>query len=189
MSSTVYRLGMSTPFTYEFRLDPAETVRAIHDVQRRQRFAFLHSSRWDWAIWAVFGAMAVLYFFLPVDLRPLWLVGIIAFFLAGLMSFVPWIVRGQLRRAYKETPSLQGLQVYQFSDDGLTIKGNATTLTLGWDSFVEAAETPAFFLFYYSKRHAHYFPKRVISDERELRRLREVIRAKLGERAAGLGAL
>jgi hypothetical protein len=177
---------MTPPFTYEFRLDPAETVRAIHDVQRRRGFAFLHSSRWDWAIWAVFVAMAVLYFFLPVDLRPLWLIGVIAFFLAGLISFVPWIVRGQLRREYRDNPSLQGPQVYQFSDAGLTITAGATMLTLGWDAFVDAAETPAFFLFYYTKRQAYYFPKRAVSDEQELHRLRELIRAKMGERAVTL---
>ena len=184
----MYRQAMSTSFTYEFLLDPAETLRAIHDVQRRHSFAFLHSSKWDWAIWFVFIAMAVLYFFLPVDLRALWLVGVIAFFLAGLISFVPWIVRGQLRRAFKETPSLQGPQVYQFSDAGLTITGGAMTLTLGWDSLVEVAETPAFFLFYYSKRQAYYFPKRVITNEQDLNRLRELIRAKMGDRAVTLAS-
>jgi membrane-bound metal-dependent hydrolase YbcI (DUF457 family) len=175
---------MTTPLTYEFRLDADETIRAIRAVQRRQRAGWLHSDIWQWFLWPVVVGMAVLYFFLPADLRALWLVGIVAFFLAALAGHTPSLVRWQLRRAYRETPSLQGLQTYQFSDAGLTITGGATTVTLGWDAFVDAAETTEFFLLYYSKRSAYYVPKRVVGDEPELRRLRELIHNKLGDRAA-----
>ncbi|MEX2281945.1 MAG: YcxB family protein [Gemmatimonadota bacterium] len=176
---------MTQPLTYEFRLDPDETIRAIRDVQRRQGFGWLHSAIWHWALWPVVVGMAVLYFFLPTDLRALWLVGIVAFLLAALAGLTPSVVRWQLRRDYRETPSLQGIQVYQFSDAGLTITGGATMVTLGWDAFVDAAETTEFFLFYYSKRQAYYLPKRAVGEDLERRRLRELIQLKLGDRATG----
>jgi membrane-bound metal-dependent hydrolase YbcI (DUF457 family) len=178
---------MTAPLAYEFRPNPDETIRANRDVLRRRRFGWLHSGIWDWALWPVAVGMAVLYFFLPGDVRTLWLVGTVAFFLAAVVGLAtPLIVRRQLRRQYSDTPSLRGPQVYQFSDGGLAMTGGATTTTLGWDSLVEAAETDAFFLFYHSKRQAFYLPKRVMGDEQQLQQLRQLLRTRLGPRAAGV---
>jgi hypothetical protein len=76
--------------------------------------------------------------------------------------------------------------VYEFSEGGVTITGGASSVRLGWDAFVDAAETEAFFLLYYSKRFAYYLPKRVVGGEAELRDLRTLIASKLGTRATGL---
>jgi hypothetical protein len=172
---------MTAPLTYEFQIDSAETVRASRAVHRRQRFAWL-----VWAIWPLLLALAVLYLASGVPWQNLWLLGVVALFLLTLQWLTPWIQRWRLRRAYAETPNLRGPQVYRFSDAGLSITGGAATVTLGWDSFVEAAETDEFFLFFYSKRYAYYVPKRVVGKGIYQSALRGLLRAKLGPRAAGI---
>jgi hypothetical protein len=172
---------MTAPLTYEFQIDSAETVRASRAVQRRQRFAWI-----AWAIWPLLLALAALYLATGVPWQDLWLLGLVALFLLTLQLVTPWIQRWQLRRAYAETPNLRGSQVYQFSDAGLSITGGAATTTFGWDTFVEAAETDEFFLFFYSKRCAFYVPKRAVGKGIYQSALRALLRAKLGRRAAGL---
>jgi hypothetical protein len=175
---------MSEPLTFEVRLDADETVRALRAVRRRQRFAWV-----DRAIWAAAAVTAVLYFTLPADIRPLSLVGTAAFVLAGSVGpGTSWILRNHYRRMYRETPDLRYTQVHRFSDAGLSITGGTGALSYGWDSFVDAVETDEFFLFYTSKAYAHYMPKRVVRDELELRRLRQLIVSRLGERATGVRA-
>jgi hypothetical protein len=174
-------MAVTAPLIYEFNIDPAETVRASRVVQRRQRFAWI-----AWAVWPILIALAVWYLATGVPWQKLWLLGLVALFLLTLQLLTPWIQRWQLRRAYAETPILRGPQVYQFSDAGLSITGEAATTTLGWDSFVEAAETDEFFLFFYSKQCAYYVPKRAVGKAIYQRALRALLRAKLGRRAAGL---
>jgi len=41
-------------------------------------------------------------------------------------------------------------------------------------------------LFYHSKRQAFYLPKRVMGDEQQLQQLRQLLRTRLGPRAAGV---
>ena len=172
---------MSAPLTYEFQIDSAETVRASRVVRRRQRFAWI-----AWAVWPVLVGLAALYLASGVPWQNLWLLGLVALFLLTLQWLTPRIQRWQLRRAYAETPNLRGPQVYQFSDAGLSITGGAATTTLGWDSFVEVAETDEFFLFFYSKQCAYYVPKRAVGKGIYQRALRGLLRAKLGRRAAGI---
>ena len=174
---------MTAPLTYEFHLDPAETVRAGREVQRRQRLAWI-----EWAVWPMLAILTAFYLISGTPWQDLWLLGLVAAFFLCLRWLAPRIQRWQLRRAYSETPSLRGPQVYQFTDAGLTIRGGAASTTLGWDSFVKADETREFFLLFYSKRCAYYLPKRVAGDEGERNALRALLRAKLGARAAGLRA-
>ena len=172
---------MTAPLTYKFQIDSAETVRASRAVQRRQRFAWI-----TWAVWPVLFALALLYLVSGVPWQNMWLLGVVAVFLLTLQWLTPWIQRRQSRRAYAETPNLRAPQVYQFSDAGVSITGGAASTTLGWDSFVEVAETDEFFLFFYSKRCAYYVPKRVVGKGIYQSTLRALLRAKLGPRAAGL---
>jgi hypothetical protein len=172
---------MTSPLTYEVILDAAETVQASRALRRRQRFAWL-----EWAVWPLMGGVALLILLLGRDWRALWPLAAVALVLLLLQPASTWLMRWQLRRAWRETPSLQGPQVYEFSDSGVTITGGASSIRLGWDSFVDAAETEAFFLLYYSKRFAYYLPKRVVGSEAELHSLRELFARKLGTRATGL---
>ena len=176
-------MGMSAPLTYEFQLDPTETVRASRVVQRRQRFAWI-----TWAIWPLLAALAGFYLVTGTTWQNLWLLGLVATFLLALQVLGPRFQRWQIRRAYAQTPNLRGPQVYRFTDTGLSITGGAAATTLGWDTFVEVAEVDDFFLFFYSKKCAYYLPKRVVGAEAEQSALRKLLRAKLGPRAADLRA-
>src|SRR5687767_6493946 len=82
------------PLTYQFHLDPAETVRASRSIQRRQRFAWT-----SWAVWPLFLGMAALYLATGVPWQDLWLLGLAALFVGALTALTPWIQRRQLRRA------------------------------------------------------------------------------------------
>jgi len=169
------------PLTFEFRLDPAETVRASRYLRRRQRFAWL-----SWAIWPMLLGLTALYRVTGTPWQELWLLGLAALFLGSLTVLVPWVQRRQFRRAYSETPGLREPQVYQFDGDRLVMSAGATTMTLGWDAILEVVETDEFFLFFYSKRCAYYLPKRAMGADSEQHRLRELLRSALGTRAAGL---
>lgn len=172
---------MNTPLTFAFRLDPAETVRAGRDLERRKRFA--------WVTRLFVPAMATLVVLFVVSgtpFRDLWWLGVLSVVVVVGSALLPLILRWQLRRTYAETPNLQGPQVYQFSDGGLSMSAGAGTTTLGWDSFVEVIETKEFFLFYYSKRGAFYLPKHATGDEAQRTALRDLLRAHLGPRAEGL---
>lgn len=121
-----------------------------------------------------------------VPWQNLWLLGLVALLLLTVQLLTPRIQRWQLRRAYATTPNLRGPQIYQFSDAGLSITRGAATTRLGWDSFVEVAETDEFFLFFYSKQCAYFVPKRAVGREIYQRALRGLLRGQLGRRAAGL---
>ena len=167
--------------TFEFRLDPAETVRASQIVARRRPFGWTER----WALPLIVGS-GLVFIALGKPWQEMWLLGGIALALLLLQIFIPIVQRRALRRAYDETPSLRGPQVYEFSETGLVMTGVGSSTTVGWDSIVEAIETKEFFLLYFSKRSAFYLPKRATSDEAQRTALRDLLRTQLGHRAAGL---
>ena len=173
---------MRPPLTFAFQLEPAETVRASQIVARRRPFGW--TERWALPLMIGFGLLAIA---LGVPWKSLWLLGAIALAVFVLQLVIPIVQRRQLRRAYDETPSLRGPQTYQFSDTGLVVTGVSSSMTLGWDSLVEAIETSEFFLFYHTKRAAFYLPKRAAPDEAQRAALRDLLQTQLGPRAAGLG--
>ena len=173
---------MQPPLTFAFQLDPAETVRASQIVARRRPFGW--TERWALPLIIGFG---LLFAALGVPWKNLWLLGAIALALFLLQLFIPIVQRRHLRRAYDDTPSLRGPQTYQFSDTGLVISGVSSSVSLGWDSLVEAIETREFFLFYHTKRAAFYLPKRAAPDEAQRAALRDLLQTQLGSRAVGLG--
>ena len=172
---------MTGPLAYEFSVDPAETVRACRELRRRQAFAWV-----EWAVWPALFILAALYLLVGRDWRALWPLGLVALVILLFQALLPLVQRWQIGRAYQATPNLRGAQAYRFSDAGLRITGGAATIELGWDSFVEVAETKEFFLFFYSKQCAYYLPKRVARDHSQRDALRALLRAKLGPRAARL---
>lgn len=173
---------MNTPLSFAFQLDPAETVRATRIVARRRPFGWI--DRYALPLLVAFGLILIA---LGVPWRQLWLLGAIALAVLLLDVLIPIVQHRQLRRAYDETPSLRGPQTYTFSDTGLVMTGVSSSVTLGWDSFIEAIETNEFFLFYHTKRAAIYMPKRATPDEAQRAALRDLLQTNLGPRAAGVG--
>lgn len=172
---------MPLTHTYQFRLEPAETVRAARHVQRRQPLAWA-----IWLVWPALAALTLLYWATGTPLRDLWLLGIVAGGLLGMQVIAPFVQRWQVGRAYAETPGLREPQRYELTTAGLVMAGGAASTTLGWDAILEVTETSEFYLFFYSKRCAYYLPKRVVGGAVDQRSLRTLLRTHLGVRAAGL---
>ena len=169
---------MSNPLVFQFSLDPAETVRASRVIQRRGWFGWV--SR---AVWPLLVLLTVLYLISGASLQELWRLGLVAIILAVLSFGSPMLQRWQLRRAYNNTPNLRGPQKYQLSDAGVQITGGAGNVSLGWESFVEVAETDEVFLLFYSKRCAYYLPKRAVPSPTDIQAVRDLLRKHVGARA------
>ena len=167
--------------TFEFKLDPAETVRASRVVARRRPFGRIE----PYTVPA-FVAFGLFFVAVGVPWQSLWLLWAVVVGLLLLQFIMPIVQRRQLRRLYDETPSLRSPQTYEFTDTGIVTSGGATSTTVGWDSLVEVIETDEFFLFYHTKRTAFYLPKRVVTEEEQRAALRQLLRTHLGDRARGL---
>jgi hypothetical protein len=172
---------MSAPLTYQFHLDPAETVRASRLVLQRGGFARLR-----WLVWPLLLGMAMLYLATGYSWRDLQLLGIAALFLGSLELLAPIIQRWQVRRTFAEMPTARETQVFRFSDTGLQMSAGASSTTVGWDVVQEARETREFFLLFFAKRRAYYLPKRAVGSADDQRILRDLLRTALGSRAASI---
>jgi hypothetical protein len=169
---------MPLPLSFEFLLDPAETVRAGQHVQKRQRFAWV-----GWAMWPLFAILAIVHLSVGGRLEELQLLGSVALVVGLGQLLGPRIQRRRYRRLYAETPATRGPQVYRFDADGLMMTGGVAAITLGWNAIVEADETDELFLFFFNKQGAYYLPKRAIGGAPVESELRELLRTHLGDRA------
>ena len=166
------------PLTYEFRLDAAEALRASR---------LLIWSGWRRWLWRGFPVFVVVLFLLA------WWGGMSRAALARYAAVVvvlavalPRVERWQLARGYARMPSLRVPQRFTFDAAGLRIAGAASAITLGWDAVVGARETPEFFFVLVGPRRGYYVPKRAVGGPEAEARLRALLRAHLGDRAAPL---
>lgn len=79
----------------------------------------------------------------------------------------------QIRRV---DPNLASPIHHHLTPEGVRIELRTTRVELGWEGMAGVRETPDFFLFHYSPRHAYYLPKRVLPPG-EVDEVREYIRA------------
>jgi len=91
----------------------------------------------------------------------------------------PWLAA---RRVERNDPSVKGEFRHVVADGGLAIQTVAASVQLTWEHLANVIETPEFFLFYSTPQTAYFTPKRVIPAP-ELRALRDMIRAHVGNRA------
>ena len=173
---------MSVAATYEY--DWREHYRASREVTRRM-----------WTRWLGWGFAAV----------ALILVSLNYFSAAGHVSALgvflnvsPWLLVGAAwlaliplmqRRAAKKLPSrdlsLRGPQTRSLDAIGYHFRGNSVSLDIPWQVMLRAVETPEFFLFFYNKQCAYYFPKRALNAT-EVERARALLKEGLGNRAQTL---
>ena len=173
---------MSAPLVFEFLPDAAETVRASALIQRRARFGWVRLTLWPALIF-----LGALYAYSGVAWRDMWLLYLSAAFVLMLTVGGPAIQRWQLGRLYAGSPILRAPQQYEFTVDGVSIRGGPAASTMRWDAFREAVETDEFFLFYLSPRIAYYLPRRAITDRRAANELRVLLHSVLGDRARAVG--
>jgi YcxB-like protein len=173
---------MSVAATYEF--DWQEHYRASREVARRMW------TRWiSWGFAAVALILATLNYFAAAGR---------ASALSIFLNVLPWLVVGAAwvalipymqRRAAKKLPSrdssVQGLQTRALDATGYHSRGNSVALDIPWHAMLRAVETADFFLFFYNKQCAYYFPKRVLSAT-EIEKARMLLKDGLGDRAQTL---
>jgi hypothetical protein len=169
---------------FEFRVDPAETVRASRLLSRRGVVRGV-LARTQWMVWPMLVLLAMLYRHNGVPWRDMWLLFATAAFLALLSFGAPILQRRQLARAYAASRILREPQVYEFTPERLNIQGGPAATTLAWNAIVEADETDEFFLLFFGKRSAYYLPKRVVPADQHPT-LRQLLRDALGDRARRL---
>src|SRR4051812_9721745 len=168
----------SSFLTFEFTLDAAETVRASEAIERRARDA---STLPVVVVWVLMPVSMLLAFNFGMTFFKVAAVIVLLLMLFALIS--PAMRRRQIRRLYEATPSLSGLQRYEFSDEGLAMSNAGAENLLRWSAVVEAAESKDFFLIYFTKKCAYYLPKRAVASEAREAEIREFLRVKLEERA------
>ncbi len=79
----------------------------------------------------------------------------------------------------RQDPNVNHPFTHALTSSGLNIHTLTTDVDLRWDGMHKVSELPDFFLFYYSKRIAYYLPKRVMGDQSQVDRVKELIRQRL----------
>jgi hypothetical protein len=111
---------------------------------------------------------------------PAWALPIIGFlFMTVLMPLVHAL---KIRSHRKRNRSAGSLQTYTITPEAYSLSDSLFDTTLKREAFLKARETKQFFLLYISSRWAHFIPKAAISSGSDLRRIRSIIREKLGSR-------
>ena len=87
------------------------------------------------------------------------------------------------RRTRRLDPSARGTLVRTLSNDGFRVDGSGQSVELRWDGIHSAVETPEFILVFFNRLCAYYIPKVLVTQSGELGRIRELLSAKLGDRA------
>jgi hypothetical protein len=109
----------------------------------------------------------------------LWLVLVLAW-----VAVIKWgDVYLATRRVQKLDPAAKGTLVRTLSDEGFRVEGSGVSVELQWAGIHSAVETPEFFLIFLNKLCAYYIPKVLISQAGEVARLRQLLSARLGDRA------
>ncbi len=128
---------------------------------------------------------------------PRWLSGDLEWNLVLLFSALPWLLLLALwafllrwgdsylsaRRTRRLDISARGTLTRTISAEGFRVDGTGQSSDLRWEGIHSAVETPEFLLIFYNKLCAYYVPKRLIPTPLELQAVRDLLLAKLGERA------
>jgi hypothetical protein len=95
-----------------------------------------------------------------------------------LLGFGVFFVGLPLLSAWKvqSNPRVQAGVRYRITDTAVEIDTAVAHSSLTWPAFVQAVETPRFFLLFVTKGIAHILPKRCLSDEGEISAIRQLIR-------------
>ncbi len=87
----------------------------------------------------------------------------LALAVAALSLLAPALVgRLQAWQIRRVDPNLSAPIHHRLTPEGVHMELRTTRVELGWDGMAAVRETPDFFLFLYSPRHAYYLPKRAV---------------------------
>jgi hypothetical protein len=89
---------------------------------------------------------------------------------------VPLLRAWGIRSARRSNPSIVGEHVFEFTADGLEMRGGLHSVSLKWEAFTRAVETRDFFLLYFAANTAYFLPKHVVTSRVDIDRLRDLLR-------------
>jgi hypothetical protein len=115
-------------------------------------------------------------------LRANWvtIVGLPLFWLVSM----PVLQRWTAGRTLRNTPSLQGEQVYRVGPAGLRLENAVSATDIGWGALVRVTETRGFFLLFQSKAMALFIPKHAFGSGAEVEQFRGLVADGVGARAS-----
>ncbi len=166
-------------YTFDWRLKEQAHVTAL---LLREHFG---TGSWRVAKWVVIGIVVLSALFAAglallgdvasaMTLAPLLL--LLGVLLAVFYRLTGWLRAWQVQRI---DPNVAHPLTHTLDEAGLHVSAQTVNVDLKWAGLHKVRETPAFFLFYYSRRWAYYLPKRACVSEAEVERLRAWIRAQL----------
>jgi hypothetical protein len=163
---------------FDLTLDPAESVRATREVERRGRTV---GSRLLSAGAMAFPILFALWSGVPNVLLPVYIALLIIY---GLWTLaLPTLRTRHLAKLYRSSPALSAVQRYEFTDEGLRMSNPEASTFIRWTSFVKAVESRDFYFLYYLPKRAYFLPRRVVTAQQKDDALRAFLRGKLGPRA------
>lgn len=95
---------------------------------------------------------------------------LIVLFLIPFIKFVitPFNVKCFSKRAMRKNVILRSKQIYDFSQDGVSIRVNENDAFLEWDKFPMIIESKEYIELYIANTQAYIIPKRFVEKEEEL---------------------
>lgn len=166
-----------------FQLDPRETARAAMVSVRKM------GSMWIWYLLMIvivsYNTMPTVYSqwrrggFGAISI-PLLLLGLSPLLMITIGQ--PLAMWSAAKRQVRSGPSFQGTQHVGVAEWGLQVSGPMSSGTLQWSAVMKAIETPEFFLFFLSKLHPVFIPKRLLNDA-DTTQVRRLTRSGLGSKA------
>ena len=100
---------------------------------------------------------------------------VLAFFF--LMS--PWGFRLITYIRWKGQPTLQGLMIYEITEDEVTVITKNSKSEIGWETFTKFKESKNLFMLYSGRQLFHLIPKRAFRDESEETAFRKLAQEKV----------
>ena len=101
----------------------------------------------------------------------------------GLIAFVMFSTYLGAKREFAKNEGLREPAQYTFSDVEVYRKAVSSDSTVGWHLFHEARETSQDFFLFLSPNQAFMLPKRCFDSELQISVLRELLQARLGNKA------
>jgi YcxB-like protein len=100
-------------------------------------------------------------------------------FIIALWIGMLWALPALAARAFRRNPMYQGDFTMELTDEEIRLTGPQTTWHTRWSGIVRVLETPAYFLFFYTKDAAQFLPKHAVAPA-DLPALRTFLKTHLG---------
>ncbi len=172
---------MTAPFSFTFDWRPGEHAHVTGLLIREQFSSGVwRLLKWTLVLVLVLSAAMTMATAAAGDLTSTLQLGPLTLIVSGLAWKFP-ILSGRVQawRVQRSDPNVAHPISHTFDDAGLHIDMRTLNAELKWAGMDRVRETPAMFLFYYSRRMAYFLPKRAVDPSDAAARLADWIRTRL----------